>query len=183
MRRLAVTLACVVLLALAGCDSGDEPKSAGAATKQELAGAPAPLAALHEQSNELLDGGRDAFEERLEDLRGYPVVVNKWASWCSPCRAEFPYFQSQARKRARKVAFVGVNSNDPGDGAQKFLEEFPVPFPSYLDPDLDIAGLFKNVQSFPATAFYDSRGRLEFVHFGQYPSEAELADDIDRYAR
>jgi cytochrome c biogenesis protein CcmG/thiol:disulfide interchange protein DsbE len=180
MRRLAVTLACVALLAVAGCDSGDEPKSAGAATKQELAGAPAPLAGLPEEANELLDGD---FERRLEELRGFPVVVNKWASWCPPCRAEFPYFQSQARKRAKKVAFLGVNSNDNDGDARAFLDKYPVPFPSYKDPKLDIAAKFKAVQSFPATAFYDSRGKLEFVHHGGYPSEAELADDIDRYAR
>jgi cytochrome c biogenesis protein CcmG/thiol:disulfide interchange protein DsbE len=111
------------------------------------------------------------------------VVVNKWASWCPPCRAEFPFFQRQATKRARKVAFLGVDSQDTDGDAREFLREFPVPYPSYKDPQLGVAGVFKGVQAFPTTAFYDSKGELAFVHQGGYPTEAKLAEDIDRYAR
>jgi cytochrome c biogenesis protein CcmG/thiol:disulfide interchange protein DsbE len=149
----------------------------------KLAGAPAPIAKLHSQANRLLDGGKDAFERRLKQLRGYPVVVNKWASWCGPCRFEFPFFQRQATKRAKKVAFVGVDSNDSDGDAQDFLADYPVPFPSYKDPNLEVAAVFNAVQAFPSTAFYDSRGKLAYVHQGAYPSEAKLAADIGRYAR
>ena len=79
---------------------------------RDLAGAPAPLAALHDQSAELLDGGRTAFRRRLAKLEGYPVVVNKWASWCAPCRTEFPIFQSESVAKGKKVAFLGLNAGD-----------------------------------------------------------------------
>ena len=153
MRRAAVSLG--TLLLAAGC-SDAEPTSQAlgrAAQERALKGAPPPLAALHRQANELLGGGADAFRERLGELKGYPVVVNKWASWCPPCRSEFPHFQRQAIERGREVAFLGVNSNDNADDARDFLADFPVPYPSYEDPDLAVASVFKGQLAFPTTAF------------------------------
>jgi thiol-disulfide isomerase/thioredoxin len=181
VRRLAAIAVCACL-GLAACSSDDEPQSVTIDTAK-LAGAPAPIAKLHSQAGRLLDGGADAFEKRLRQLRGHPVVVNKWASWCGPCRYEFPFFQKQATKRARKVAFVGVDSNDNDGDARDFLADYPVPFPSYRDPSLEIAAVFNAVQAFPSTAFYDSKGELAYVHQGGYSSEAKLAADIGRYAR
>ena len=118
-----------------------------------------------------LPGGRDAFEKKIEKERGTPVVVNKWASWCGPCRLEFPYLRDQAEKRKGEVAFIGVNSNDNRGDAEKFLKEEPVPFKHFEDPKLEIAAAFNAVQAFPSTAFYDSKGKLAFVHQGAYTSE------------
>lgn len=170
-----------LLIALAGCGP-DDPESTPADPAQ-FEDAPAPIAALNDQANELLDGGPDAFRARLDDLKGYPVVVNKWASWCAPCRQEFPYFQQQSGRLAEKVAFVGVNSNDNDEDARNFLEEYPVPYPSYKDPSLEIAEVFKGQIAFPTTAFYDSKGELAYVKQGGYASEGDLAADIERYAR
>ena len=86
-------------------------------------------------------------------------------------------------KRAKTVGFVGVDSNDNDGDAEEFLRDYPVPFPSYKDPNLEIAAVFNAVQAFPSTAFYDSKGELAYVHQGAYPSEAKLAADIGRYAR
>ena len=72
-------------------------------------------------------------------MKGYPVVVNQWASWCGPCRAEFPWFQNASAKYGKKVAFLGVDSQDSDDAAKTFLGEYPVPYPSYTDPDKEIA--------------------------------------------
>ena len=181
MRRVAVIAVCACV-ALAACGSDEAPRSVDASPAQ-LAGAPAPLAKLHSQANRLLDGGADAFRGRLKQLRGYPVVVTKWASWCGPCRFELPFFQKQAAKRAKRTAFIGVNSDDNDAEAREFLREHPVPFPSYKDPRLEIAAVFNAVQAFPSTAFYDPKGELAYVHQGAYPSEAKLAADIERYAR
>jgi cytochrome c biogenesis protein CcmG/thiol:disulfide interchange protein DsbE len=161
MRLLAVAAAA---LALAACGSDD-----GAA---EPSGRSAYLA-----------GGRQEFESYIESQRGKPVVVNKWASWCGPCRYEFPFFDSQAKKRKGEVVFVGVNSQDNRGDAQEFLAEHPVPYKHFEDPDQEIAASFNGVQGFPVTAYYGSDGEREFVHFGGYASEAKLVEDIDRYAR
>lgn len=183
-----VALAVIVAVGLAstGGDGSDEGASAAVPLEQQMAaleGAPAPLAALHRQANQLLDGGADAFERRLEELEGHPVVVNKWASWCGPCRIEFPHLRDQALERGREVAFIGVNTADNDGDAQRFLEEMPVPFPSYRDPDSKVAEVFNGVAAFPTTAFYDSEGELVYVKQGQYRTEAELAEDIERYAK
>jgi cytochrome c biogenesis protein CcmG, thiol:disulfide interchange protein DsbE len=181
VRRLVAIMVCACA-ALAACGSDEEPESA-AVQPAQIAGSPAPLAKLHSQANQLLEGGADAFERRLKGLRGYPVVVNKWASWCGPCRFEFPFLQKQAAKRARTVGFLGVDSNDNDGDAEEFLADYPVPFPSYKDPNLEIAAVFNAVQAFPSTAFYDKKGKLAYVHQGAYASEAKLAADIERYAR
>jgi len=180
---VAFVAAVVIALAAGG---GDDPESAApqpAVAEDAFARAPEPIRALYEQRNELLGGGEEAFRERLEGLRGHPVVVNKWASWCGPCRAEFPFFQRQAVQRAREVAFIGVNSTDNDASAEDFLEEFPVTYPSYKDPDQKVAAVFDGVAAFPSTAYYDSRGKLQYLKQGGYATEAKLAQDIERYAR
>jgi cytochrome c biogenesis protein CcmG/thiol:disulfide interchange protein DsbE len=170
-------------LVVVACGGDDRGAAQAPDYDAALRNAPPELAALHDEENELLDGGAEAFEARLGKLRGYPVVVNKWASWCGPCRAEFPYFQSQSAERGTDIAFIGVNSNDGEETAADFLSEFPVPYPSYFDPQLEVAALFEAPTDFPATAFYDSKGELVHVRRGGYGSEHELASDIERYAR
>jgi cytochrome c biogenesis protein CcmG, thiol:disulfide interchange protein DsbE len=175
--------AAVAVLTLAACGSDEGGGGKAPDYQATLRGSPPKLAALHDQADELLDGGADAFEARLRELRGYPVVVNKWASWCGPCRSEFPWLQSLAAKNGTKVAFVGVNSNDGEETAAAFLDEFPVPYPSYLDPKLEVAEVFDAPTEFPATAFYDSGGKLVYVRRGAYADQQDLAADIARYAR
>ena len=184
MARVAVTALCV--LALAGCGSSRPEPAAKSPPprKPALSGAPAPLKDLYKQGNRLLDGGAPAYRAQLRRLRGLPVVVNKWASWCGPCRLEFPWFQSLAEKRGGQIAFLGVNSNDSDASAEQFLSELPLPFPSYTDPDLKIAqDLGGPPQAFPSTTFYDRSGKLVLTHPGVYQDEQDLVADVNRYAR
>jgi cytochrome c biogenesis protein CcmG/thiol:disulfide interchange protein DsbE len=190
VRKLTfIATTCLLIAGIVACGSEEgeagpeEQARSEKIAERTFARAPEPLAALYKQRNELLPGGPDAFEERLEELRGFPVVVNKWASWCDPCRTEFPFFQSQAAKLGDKVAFLGVDSNDSDDAARTFLEANPVPYPSYTDPDLEIAASLDAEREFPATIFFNSRGEQVSVYRGGYASENELAADIERYAR
>lgn len=140
------------------------------------------LAALYKQGNELLDGGPDAFDARMEELKGHPVVVNAWASWCGPCRAEFPHLQDVSAAMGDQVAFLGVNSSDDAELAQNFLDDNPLPYPSYSDPDRTISDKLGATHGFPATAFYDAEGNLTFTRSGGYTSKEELEADVKTYA-
>jgi cytochrome c biogenesis protein CcmG, thiol:disulfide interchange protein DsbE len=182
---LILTAVLVVGLTQAGeRDDGAARRSAPfdlQAAREQLAGAPAPLAALHDQSAQLLEGGVPAFERRLAELKGTPVVINKWASWCNPCRAEFPAFQQVATERGREIAFLGVNAHDSSGPARRFLAQYPVPFPSYVDPDEKIARRIKAPANYPITVFVDAQGETAFIHQGGYTSQEALTADIDRY--
>jgi thiol-disulfide isomerase/thioredoxin len=186
--RCALVLASLlgsVAIALGGGCGGGEPRSA--ATRAELetavAKAPAALKTLYSRPGAIVDGGPSAFRDQLRLLRGYPVVVNKWASWCGPCRYEFPFFQRLAKARATKVAFLGVDSLDARDDARKFLAKYPVPYPSFFDPKGDVAKVFRGERVAPTTAFYDRKGELVFTKQGGYSSLAAIAADLDRYSR
>src|SRR5579862_3772431 len=140
--RRWLTVLVAAPMALAACGAGQVHSKAPSKQAQAAAfsGSPAVLSSLHAQANRLLSGGVTAFRARLESLRGYPVVVNKWASWCGPCQIEFPAFQQAAVKYGREVAFIGLDANDGNGSAQAFLRRFPVSYPSYTDPHSQIAG-------------------------------------------
>jgi cytochrome c biogenesis protein CcmG, thiol:disulfide interchange protein DsbE len=187
VRALVAVGSLAIALLAAGCGGSDagnpDSRLSLEQAKEPLQGAPRPLGEVRAQANQLLGGGTDAFDARLHALRGYPVVVNKWASWCGPCRYEFPWFQSLAEKRAGEIAFLGVNSNDSDSTAQQFLSELPLPYPSYTDPDLKIAqDLGGPPQAFPTTSFYDRSGELVYTHPGVYRDESDLIADVNRYA-
>jgi cytochrome c biogenesis protein CcmG/thiol:disulfide interchange protein DsbE len=193
MRRFVAILAGLALVAVlaigltqaGGGDSGAASRPAFdlAKAQRELAGAPAPLAALHDQSAQILGGGPSAFRRRMAELKGHPVVVNKWASWCAPCRTEFPFFQSQATAKGKRVAFLGLNAGDSRDPARRFLRATPLPFPSYRDPKEAIAKTIRAPANYPITVFFDERGTLVYAHQGGYRREADLAADLKRYLK
>ena len=184
----ALAAAVVGLLVWGIASGGDEVADPGAgnpeskATNYEaaLADAPPPLAALYGQGDELIPGALDAYRDELAKLDGYPVVVNLWASWCGPCRFEFPAFQQVAADRGTEVAFLGVDTFDNDEAARTFLEELPLPYPSITDPDKEIWNELE-VRGLPATAFYDSKGELQYVHQGPYSSAEDLEADIGKY--
>ena len=102
------------------------PPTAKAPTRAQtsalLAGSPAPLAALHRQAGRLL-GGEPALAARLRALRGYPIVLNAWASWCPAAEAEWPLLAAAAARFGRRVAFVGVDALDTSTSGRHLLAD------------------------------------------------------------
>jgi cytochrome c biogenesis protein CcmG, thiol:disulfide interchange protein DsbE len=182
-RRITLALVLVAGLAtaalVAGCGSSGE--GGKHPDYSALEGAPAPLATLYGEADELLPGGKDALEKRVASL-GYPTVVNIWASWCAPCRYEFPAFQKMAAKFGQKVAFLGANSEDSESNASEFLEEDPVPYPSYYDPHHEFAASLK-MGGLPNTVIFNGKGELVYKKQGQYAHpEEEIEAAIKKYA-
>jgi cytochrome c biogenesis protein CcmG/thiol:disulfide interchange protein DsbE len=185
VRKLAIGLISVAAAGAIATGCGAESSELGGRHPDyatALAGAPPPLAALYEEGDELLPGGDEAFEERLAGLKGYPVVVNVWASWCGPCRFEFPTLQKLSARYGKQVAFLGVNSQDSDDAARTFLGEAPVPYPSYSDGDQAITAEFGAGPGLPKTAFYTRAGDLCYLKQGPYGEQAEMAADVQRFA-
>jgi cytochrome c biogenesis protein CcmG, thiol:disulfide interchange protein DsbE len=182
--RIALLALALVAVAASGCGSSDSGDYGGEHPDygSALAGSPAPLAALHAQANELLPGGTDAYEKRIAALRGYPIVANVWASWCGPCRFEFPTLQKLAARYGKRVAFIGIDSQDSDDAATTFLSEAPVPYPSYTDPGEEIKDSLGASLGLPDTAFYDRGGELVYLKQGPYVDDSEFEADVRRYA-
>lgn len=183
---LAALIAVLVIgLTQAGSEDGGEPATGPtlAELRRAVAGAPAALAALHAEANEIVPSDPADFRRRMRALRGHPVVVNVWGSWCGPCKLEFPYFQQAARRLGRKVAFLGVNVIDNREAAERFLASRPVPYPSLEDGNGKISQeAAPGARGAPITVFYDAEGRRAFVHQGQYQSARDLVADIGRHA-
>lgn len=137
------------------------------------------LTANVRQANQILGS---TIQAKVAQLRGVPVVINQWASWCSNCRAEFPYFQTAGRQDAGRVAFVGLDSQDQRSTAQAFLRQFPVDYPSVFDPSASQAQSLGGGQGWPTTIYMNARHQITYVHEGAYPSLQALQQDISRYA-
>jgi cytochrome c biogenesis protein CcmG, thiol:disulfide interchange protein DsbE len=186
----AVALVAVIVIGLtqaSGNDSsggGDATKFDLPAAKEKLASAPPPLNGLYSQANQLLGGGTSAFAARLDELKGHPLVINKWASWCGPCQAEFSIFQDVATQRGKDVGFLGLNVSDTDSHARGFLSKRPLPFPSYTDPNEKLTAELKAPQKVaPVTVFVGRDGSIATVHSGAYTSARQLNSDIDRYLK
>src|SRR6202035_258490 len=101
---------------------------------------PAPLARLHAQASQLI-WSDPALEARIRALRGHPIVVNAWESYCQPCQKEFGLFANASIGYGRQVAFVGADANDTPADAGVFLREHQVSYPSYATSTADLAKL------------------------------------------
>jgi thiol-disulfide isomerase/thioredoxin len=182
---LLVTIGALIVLALAtSTDAPDVRETPGAATAAQPAtsgqGAmPAQIRANLRESSVLIGTRLDA---KLAALKGVPVVVNQWASWCPPCRAEFPFFAEMAKRYRTQVAFLGLNSRDQRGAAEAFLEEHPVPYPSVFDEEAEQARSIGAGASWPTTVFFDAGGNAVFIRQGSYVDVAALESDIRQHA-
>jgi len=136
------------------------------------------LSANVQQANQILD---TTIQAKLAQLPGVPVVINQWASWCTNCKFEFPFFQQAGRADANRVAFVGLDSQDSQSNAQAFLTQFPVDYPSVFDASASQAQSLGGGQGWPTTIYMNAKHQITNVHVGAYPTLQALQQDVARY--
>ncbi|MCZ8130893.1 MAG: TlpA disulfide reductase family protein [Steroidobacteraceae bacterium] len=155
-RFLAPALATLAL----GLATGGLPAPAAANT---LAPRPAPDFTLPQR-------GATA-PVQLSKLRGQVVMINFWASWCGPCRQEFPILDEMYRKyRPMGFNLLAVNVEPDPKDADRFLAKTPASFPILLDAKNELSKLY-NVNAMPTTVLVDRKGNLRWVHRGYKPGD------------
>ena len=142
---IALMLALTLVLAFTGCGKNQEPTTTGS---------PAPNFFIYDA---------DGVQSRLSDFTGKPIVLNFWASWCEPCKAEMDGFQAAYEVYGDRVQFLMVNMTDGTketvETASSFINQKGYTFPVYFDTT-SMAALMYGIQSIPATFFIDGAGRI-----------------------
>lgn len=124
-----------------------------------------------------LDGDRIS----LAALQGKPMVINFWATWCAPCRAEMPMLQSTWERYADTVVIIGVDVDEDPAVVKAFVDELGLTFPIALDQGAEMSGRY-NVRGLPTTLFVDGSGVIRKIYPGQLHS-AILAEGIGEIMR
>ena len=158
----------VLILMGAACDaapadgvSGPGPKAHNATTAALLPVRVGELPTLTPQDYQLL----------LTQLRGTPVVVNVWGSWCPPCQAEAPLLHRSAERYGDRVQFIGIDILDTIDGGRGFIDDYDLTYPSLFDPSGAIRDSLGMIGQ-PVTVFYDSDGTVVSAWPGQLTQTA-----------
>lgn len=112
---------------------------------------------------------------RLSDLRGKPMVINLWAQWCGPCRAEAPHLVKLSKQSKGKVAVLGIDYDDPRpDLAVEFASLVGWKYPQLADPNRQL-GRYLPIAGIPITLFVDADGKVVRRFTGQLESYEQLA--------
>lgn len=174
-RIFSLLLALILILSLAAC-SADE-------TEKPTESDEAPAATQTEEDAERIAAydftvyDKDGREVKLSDMKGTPVVLNFWASWCPPCKAEMPDFNEIAGQYEGKVAFMMVNLTDGQSetqaSAQAFIDSMGYTFPVYFDLTSEAAYTY-GISSIPTTFFIDAEGYFVAYYEGSMDSDTLL---------
>jgi thiol-disulfide isomerase/thioredoxin len=166
--RAALLAALAVSVVAGSCTGRADPLPSGS---------PQPVSLLPTTATALPDFTPERFQELLEQLRGRPVLVNFWGSWCGPCYREAPVLATAADRYGGRMQFLGVDISDQRGPAREFIQEFGWTFPSVFDPDNKILASL-GLLGAPITIVYDESGERVFEWVGEITQE-QLTAELD----
>jgi thiol-disulfide isomerase/thioredoxin len=156
VRRTLAPLAAAALLVVAGCGGlGEQSGTVALTPASDRPAAPAVTAPA-------LDGGRPI---TLAALRGRPVLLNFWASWCKPCQKEMPTLVTFSKEHPG-LSVVGLAVNDRPADSRRFAKKVGADFPLGIDRDADVAAKFKATIGLPMSVIIDQQGRIATTIYG-----------------
>lgn len=124
-----------------------------------------------------LDGG----SVQLSALRGQPVLINFWASWCGPCRSEMPHIQAAYENHIQRgLVVLGIDQMESSDSVSRFVEEFGLTFPIPMDSDGTVSAVYR-ARGLPTSFFVDPDGVIRATFTGPMSSgfiESQLEEII-----
>jgi cytochrome c biogenesis protein CcmG/thiol:disulfide interchange protein DsbE len=149
-------------------------------TGSQLLQAPAQKSPAPDFQLQALDGS----SFRLSDLRGHPILINFWATWCGPCQLEMPLIEQYYQKYNPNLVVLAVNNDEPEPDVRAFVTSHKLTFPVLLDPGAKVEDLYR-VRAFPTTFFVDKSGTIRYQHIGilnegqlvQYLSQLGVGND------
>ncbi len=156
---MRLTVVCLAALVFFGCGSDEDSTP------------PPPNATANVR---LLDGGRDAFQAYIMKQKGKPVVVNKWASWCGPCRLEHPILMELSKRT--DIRLYGINNKDKPENARRFLGTLGQPFAAIGADTNGRTTIDWGSYGVPETFIVDGKGIIRFKWIG--PLSAEIMTGV-----
>lgn len=188
-RRVGLLALAAVVLAGCGTDAGDggtgEEQTAPEHTAIEVIGVASCDTLPQGESSDQTGGDRlpplqlpclsPGPTIDLSALRGTPVLVNLWASWCGPCREEMPVLQAAHDQYGDQIQFLGVDTKDTTNAGAALLDDIGVTYPQVVDPEGELLNDL-GVPGLPVTVLIDGDGRIAATHAG--PLESESLEEL-----
>lgn len=172
---LAVAVAGIAIVALLNMPLGTTPSGSAPPSSVQVGGSPLLGKPLPDIALQDLDG--DIVP--LADMRGQPLIINLWASWCVPCREEFPLLVgAYGEHRDRGLGIVGIIRRDSPESAARFAADQGAAWPMLLDPDETAYRALIGI-GVPQTYFVDADGIVRWVNIGPFSADG-LAYGIAR---
>ena len=115
----------------------------------------------------------------LEGLKGKPVVLNFWATWCGPCRVEIPYLQEAFTEKGEGISFVAINLREKEDKVKRFAYSMGMSFTIAMDLSGKVGAVY-NIRGIPTTFFIDEERVIRHVKVGTFLNKGELMSLIEK---